>query len=105
MIGTYRADVAPGKVGLEFQAMVHVKLTRHNPDHLRDFITAVSGRAEVVDCFATTGTADYHMRVLCPDIDSYNHFLEDFLFRLPAVESAQTNVVLREIKRSRTVPV
>ena len=105
VIATYRADVAPGKIGLAFQAMVQVKLTRHNPDHLAGFIAAVADRPEVVDCFATTGAADYLMRVLCPDIDSYNHFLEDFLFRLPAVESAQTNVVLREVKRARTVPV
>lgn len=105
VIEGYRAGVSPQAVGLGFQALVHVQLARHNPEHLTDFITAVKTRQEVVDCYATTGQADYHLRVLCRDIAAYNDFLENFLFRLPAVESAQTNVVLREIKRSPQVPV
>ena len=59
----------------------------------------------MLECYATTGQADYQMRVLCRDIAAYNRFLEDFLFRLPAVESAQTNVVLREIKRNTSIPM
>nr|WP_328804086.1 Lrp/AsnC ligand binding domain-containing protein [Roseibium aggregatum] len=43
------------------------------------------------------------MRVVCTDIDAYNRFLDDFLFRLPAVRGAQTNVVLKEIKRAPSV--
>ncbi|MGR3712183.1 MAG: AsnC family transcriptional regulator, partial [Shimia sp.] len=31
-------------------------------------------------------------------IEAYNRFLEDFLFTLPAVSSAQTNVILRDLK-------
>ena len=45
------------------------------------------------------------MRVICADIDAYNHFLEDFLFQLPAVRSAQTNVVLKEIARAGSLAV
>lgn len=104
-IDGYRARVAPNAVGLAFQALVHVQLTRHNQAHLEEFISAVEARPEVLDCYATTGQADYHLRVLCRDIASYNRFLEDFLFRLAAVESAQTNVVLREIKRSEVIAV
>lgn len=105
VIERYRADVSAAKVGLNFQAIVHVQLTRHNPQHLSGFMAAIAQRSEVLDCYATTGKADYHLRVLCRDIDQYNRFLEDFLFCLPAVESAQTNVVLREIKRSATIPL
>lgn len=105
MIEGYRARVSPQAVGLGFQALVHVQLTRHNPEHLNEFITAMEARPEVLDCYATTGQADYHLRVLCKDIAAYNDFLEGFLFRLSAVESAQTNVVLKEIKRNPSVPV
>lgn len=103
LITGYGARVDPGKGGLGFQALVHVQLTRHNPDQLSEFIRVIDMRPEVLECYATTGQADYHLRVLCRDIAAYNLFLEDFLFRLPAVQSAQTNVVLREIKRSTTV--
>lgn len=99
----YGARVAPDRLGLGFQAIVHVQLTRHDPDRLQGFIRGVETRPEVLDCYATTGTADYHLRVLTRDISAYNAFLEDFLFRLPGVQSAQTNVVLREIKRATSV--
>lgn len=100
VIERYGAVVNPVRMGLEFHAIVHVHLTRHEQDNLRDFIRAIEQRAEVQECYATTGQSDYHLRVLCRDLDAYNRFLEEFLFRLPAVASAQTNVVLRTIKRS-----
>ncbi|WP_050928175.1 Lrp/AsnC family transcriptional regulator [Aestuariivita boseongensis] len=98
VIERYAAQVNPRKIGLEFHALVHVQLTRHAPDKIVDFIRAVEASPEVEECYATTGQADYHLRVLTRDIDAYNRFLESFLFRLPAVSSAQTNVVLRTIK-------
>ncbi len=100
VIERYGAVVSPAKMGLGFQAIVHVHLTRHDPDRIVEFIRAVETKSEVQECYATTGQADYHLRVLCRDLEAYNRFLEDFLFRLPAVASAQTNVVLRTIKRS-----
>lgn len=105
VIARYKAEVTPDQIGLEFQALVHIQLTRHNPEHLQQFITAVQTQSEVLECFATTGQADYLLRVLCENIAEYNRFLEEFLFRLPAVESAQTNVVLKEIKRNRGIPL
>lgn len=98
IITGYGARVNPEQLGLGFQAIVHVQLTRHDPAQLVAFIRAVEARDEILDCFATTGQSDYHLRVLCRDIAAYNRFLESFLFRLPAVQSAQTNVVLRAIK-------
>lgn len=98
IIRGYGARLDRQAVGLAFHAILHIQLTRHEPAHLTDFIRAISTREEVRDCYATTGQADYHLRVRCRDIDAFNRFLEDFLFRLPAVASAQTNVILRDLK-------
>ncbi|WP_294221775.1 Lrp/AsnC family transcriptional regulator [uncultured Shimia sp.] len=98
LIVGYGARLQSEKLGLTFHAIVHVQLTRHDPANLKRFIEAVNAREEIRMCFATTGTADYHMRVRCTDIEAYNRFLEDFLFTLPAVSSAQTNVILRDLK-------
>jgi Lrp/AsnC family leucine-responsive transcriptional regulator len=99
VIEGYGAAINPAKAGQRFQAIVHVHLARHDPKHLKSFIDGVSQRPEVRECYATTGQADYHLRVLCKDLEAYNRFLETFLFMLPGVQSAQTNLVLREIKR------
>ncbi|MCU9836829.1 Lrp/AsnC family transcriptional regulator [Ruegeria sp. WL0004] len=105
VIERYGAVVNTTEMGLTFEAIVHVHLTRHDPDRIVEFIRAIDTCPEVQDCYATTGQADYHLRVLCRDLAAYNVFLEGFLFRLPAVASAQTNVVLRTIKRNRPVAV
>jgi Lrp/AsnC family transcriptional regulator, leucine-responsive regulatory protein len=103
VIERYGAIVNPEKMGMQFEAIVHVHLTRHDPDKIVQFIASVEASPEVQECYATTGRADYHLRVLTRDLDAYNRFLETFLFRLPAVASAQTNVVLRSLKRNQPV--
>jgi Lrp/AsnC family leucine-responsive transcriptional regulator len=84
---------------MDLDAIVHVQLIRHDPERLKAFLSGIAARREVEECYATTGQADYHLRVRCADIEAYNRFLEDFLFRLTAVRSAETNVVLRDLKR------
>ena len=98
VIEGYGIRINDVKRGLGFKAIVHVQLTRHDPEQLTAFIGAVKQRDEVRACHATTGQADYHLHVTCLDIDAYNRFLEQFLFRIPAVASAQTNVILRSVK-------
>ena len=105
IIERYGAIIRPAGIGRHFQAIVHVQLTRHDRSEQEAFIRGVSTRQDVLECYATTGQADYHMRVVCEDIEAYNRFLEDFLFRMPAVRSAQTNVVLKEIKRNGVLAV
>ncbi len=100
VIERYGAVVDPGQMGLAFEAIVLVHLIRHDPAKIVEFIRAIEACKEVQECYATTGQADYHLRVLCRDLDAYNRFLEDFLFRLAAVNNAQTNVVLRTVKRN-----
>lgn len=103
VIRGYGISVDEEKLGLTFKAVVHVHLTRHDPEQLAGFIRAVQTKDEVRECYATTGQADYHLVVQCRDLAAYNRFLEEFLFRLPAVASAQTNLVLRNIK-TREIP-
>lgn len=105
VIRRYPALVDLAKVGMGFHAIVHVSLTRHEHGHVDNFIAEVRRRAEVLDCFATTGEADYHLRVVCADLAAYNLFLEGFLFRLPGVANVRTNLVLKDIKQETSISI
>ncbi|KGF71220.1 AsnC family transcriptional regulator [Hoeflea sp. BAL378] len=105
VITRYTAIIDPEKVGLSFHAMVHVGLSRHQAHHVENFIRSVTARPEVLDCFATTGDADYHLRVRCRDLAAYNAFLEDFLFALEGVSTVRTNLILRQLKHETRVEV
>ena len=105
LIRQYVALIDAARAGLSFHAIVHVTLTRHDHRHVDTFIAEVGRRPEVLDCFATTGEADYHLRVLCRDLEAYNRFLEDFLFRRPGIATVRTNLVLKEIKQDSAIPL
>lgn len=98
LIRRYTALVDAERAGLGFSAVVHVSLTRQTADHVETFVSEIVRRPEVLECLATTGEADYHLRVVCADLAAYNDFLENFLFRLPGIAQVRTNLVLREIK-------
>jgi len=105
VITAYPAIVDAEKAGLHFAAIVHVTLARHETAPVSSFIARISERPEVLECFATTGEADYHLRVVCRDKDAYNAFLEEFLFRLPGIAHVRTNLVLKVIKLQSPLPV
>ncbi len=105
IIDRYTAILNAEAAGLTFSAILHISLTRHNAEAVAMFISSVTARPEVLECLATTGEADYHLRVVCTDKDAYNLFLEDFLFRLPGVAHIRTNLVLKEIKLETRLPV
>ena len=105
VITAYPAIVDAAAAGLAFSAIVHVTLTRHEAAHAAAFVARIGERPEVLECFSTTGEADYHLRVVCRDKDAYNAFLEDFLFRLPAIAHVRTNLILKEIKSTSRLPL
>ncbi len=105
VIKGYTALVDADKAGITFSAIVHVSLTRHDRNHVDTFIAEISDRREVLECLATTGDADYHLRVVCRDQSAYNAFLDDFLFQLPGIANVKTNLVLKEIKLDTSIPV
>ncbi len=105
LIRRYSAMLDAQKAGLGFSAIVHISLTRQTSMHVETFVRDIVQRPEVLECLATTGEADYHLRVVCADLDAYNDFLENFLFRLPGIAHVRTNLVLREIKLETGLPL
>ena len=99
IITRYSVVLDEVSLGLQFRAMVHITLSRHDPEGSKKFAQAMLNRQEVIECYATTGREDFSMQVVCEDIAAYNDFLENFLFKLRVVESVHTNVILHDVKR------
>jgi len=101
---SYAALVDREKAGFATSAILHVSLERHDAKFVEEFVSRVQARPEVLECFATTGDADYHLRVVVRDMAAYNRFLDEFIFRLPGIRNVRTNVILREIKTTVALP-
>ena len=105
IIDRYAVIVNPKKAGFGLSSMVHVSLARHEQANVEHFIREVLQHPEVLECFATSGEADFHLRVVVEDIDAYNTFLDDFIFKLPGVSQVRSNIVLKEIKADTALPL
>jgi Lrp/AsnC family leucine-responsive transcriptional regulator len=71
---------------------------------VEQFAARVRNRPEVLECFATTGNADDHLRVVVGDIVAYSHDLDSFVFKLPGIRFVRTNVVPGEMKSTAALP-
>ncbi|HET6629425.1 MAG TPA: Lrp/AsnC family transcriptional regulator, partial [Woeseiaceae bacterium] len=104
VIDRYAALVNPRKAGFSLSSMTLVSLARHEEKNVENFVKEVARHPEVLECFATSGEADFHLRVVVEDIDAYNRFLDDFIFKLPGVSQVRSNIVLKEIKVDTALP-
>jgi Lrp/AsnC family transcriptional regulator, leucine-responsive regulatory protein len=105
VIRGYTALIDREKVGLTLAVIAEVNLTRHHEDDVRRFEQAVADSPQIVACWATTGQADYVIKVLAPDIHSYERFLHETAFKLPGVTHVRSSVVLREVKSEGRLPI
>lgn len=104
IVTRYAALVDREKAGFSTSAILHVSLDRHDEKFVTEFVSRVRRRPEVLECFATTGDADYHLRVVVIDMAAYNRFLDEFMFRIPGIRHVRTNVILKEIKYDVALP-
>lgn len=104
VIDRYAVVVNPRKAGFEMSSMTLVSLARHEKGNVENFVKEVLRHPEVLECFATSGEADYHLRVVVENMDAYNKFLDDFILRLPGVSQVRSNIVLKEIKTDTALP-
>jgi Lrp/AsnC family leucine-responsive transcriptional regulator len=105
VITGYTALVNREKVGLNLRVVVEANLSEHSEDLVRKFERAVAASPQIVHCVSTTGQADYIMTVLINDIQAYERFLHDTIFRLPGVTHVRSSIVLKEIKQESRLPV
>lgn len=105
VIGGYRAEVSPERLGLGLQAFVRVQLGRHDHAAVGDFAAFVDQWDEVVACHALTGDMDYLLHVVVQDLDHFSRFLLDRLLNQAGVADVNSSFVLRTVKAFRGLPL
>lgn len=93
------------KIGLALCVLAHVSLVRHSEGAVEQFERFVATSRDIIECHATTGEADYVIKVVAADTKAYDQFLQQQVFKLPGVASVRSLVVLREVKYETALPV
>jgi len=92
-------------LGLQVEAFVTVAMTSYAPEVVTGFQHRMSALDQVVDCCATTGDADYLLRVVAHDLRSFSAFINQELLGHVDIAKVHSSVVLERIKRTTALPL
>jgi len=104
-ISKYVALLDPKSLGLCVEVFVQVRLERQVQSSFSIFEKAVATRPEIMQCHLMTGTADYLLRVIVPDLESFQKLLTDFLSNIPGVTNTQSSISLRQVNSKTALPI
>lgn len=93
------------KLGFSVVAFVQVTIERQHAKAVAEIEKKIRARPEVLDCYATTGDADFTLRVVARDIADYDRFLQKLLLDLPELRQVRSAIALREIKATTELPL
>ena len=105
VISRYVAVLDQRAVGLPVSVFVSIKLEKQRQDALERFAKAIARWPEVLECYLMTGTRDYWLRVVVPDLDAYERFVKQKLTRLEGVASIESSFALEQVKYTNVLPV
>ncbi len=105
VISHYAAIVDRVQVGLSIMGFAHVTLHDHSSEKVRKFDRAILGAPQVLECHATSGEHDYMLKVVAPDMASYQDFLSEYLLKIGVVRTVNTSFVLKQQKSTTVLPL
>ncbi|MEX0619582.1 MAG: Lrp/AsnC family transcriptional regulator [Pseudohongiellaceae bacterium] len=105
IIKRYAALVDAKAVGLPINIFVNVTLRSQERGSMEQFETSIARYREVMECYLMTGSFDYILRVVVPDLDSYERFLADRLTRTPGVANIQSSFTLKQVVYKTELPL
>ena len=98
IITGYGARIDMERIGRRTTVLVEVSLISHQQADFRRFEAAIAQESAIVSCFATGGGIDYILKIIVPDIDTYQQMMDRLLTREIGIERYFTYVVTKTVK-------
>ena len=94
------------KLNLKLTALIQISMDKHTPDRFELFEKEVSQYPEVIECLLITGqSADYQLKVVVADMETYQEFLLNKITRIQGVSDVHSSFILREVINSTELPL
>ena len=104
LIRGYAAVVDQRLLGLEVTAFVLVNMEKQPDAATEAFIAEVQAEEHIVECYATSGSHDYLMKVVARNIDHFSELCMQRILKFPGVMHVESSFSLKDIKHSRVLP-
>lgn len=105
IIKSYHASLDSARLGLGVNTFVMVSLKGHNKENLDQFLGAIEGIDEIIECHHVTGTSDFILKVIAKDIPSYQNLMLDKVTNIEVVDNMQSMIILSTFKDNKKVPI
>jgi len=105
VIESYHARLSTEALGLDVIVFVEVTLATHSPDNSKHFRRLIDGLDEVQEAYSLTGSADYLVKLIVPDLKALSRILNDVFLPHESIEHVQSSVVLDRLKQSSGLPL
>lgn len=105
VIRSYHAVVDPASVGLGVSTFVMATLKGHNKENIAKFMSAISDIKEIVECHHVTGSADFILKIISPDIPAYQNLMLEKVTNIEVVDNLQSMVILSTLKDTKRIPI
>jgi len=105
--GVIRARVAlldAARVNLGVTVFVRIRTSRHDLGWLQQFAAAVADIPEIVEVYRMSGEIDYVLKVVVPDIASYDAIYKHLIGAVPMMD-VSSNFAMEEIKMTTALPL
>jgi Lrp/AsnC family transcriptional regulator len=98
------ALVDQNKIGLGLSVFVSVESSDHSDAWLKRFAEAVSAMPEVMEFYRMAGDVDYMLRVVIPDMQSYDVFYKKLIHAVP-LKNVTSRFAMEKIKSITALPI
>ena len=105
IVSGYHARVAVRKVAPVASVMMEVTLGAHRQADFDRFERAVATIPEIVACWSVGGGVDYFLKIMAPDIDAYQRFVDGLLDRELGIDRYFTYIVTKTVKEETVLPL
>jgi Lrp/AsnC family transcriptional regulator len=92
------------KLNVGVTVFVRLKTSQHTSEWLESFAKAVADIEEVVEFYRMSGDVDYLLKIVVPDIDTYD-LVYKRLIRSANLSDVSSSFAMEEIKHTTAVPV
>ena len=92
------------KIGMGMSVFVGIKTDQHNASWLQQFADTVKSFPEVVEFYRMSGEVDYMLRVVVPDMASYDVFYKKLIGNIE-LKDVSSSFAMEEIKYTTALPL
>lgn len=105
IIEKYVSVLNKKKLGINLTVYCQVTLIKQTHDVSEGFNQSILNMPEVVECNFVSGSFDYMLKIVLPDMESYHYFHQKKLSILPEVSLINSFFIISEVKSTTVFPI